>query len=167
MVCSYWLAGCVCMCDFGACVCTCMSCLSSGIGFGVDPGPAPPPRAVCIDRRQTLGTSPRSGGRRSLETHTSTQTQTGTKTHLLSERVKTELTQAYKCNPPPTQTHLKPPSNSLQLYSSPSALYHQPFGGIYLPTHPSIHLAIDFYKLTSDPFNLNLQPCPFYTTTHL
>lgn len=124
---------CVCMCDFGACVCMCMSCLSSGIGFGVDPGPAPPPRALCIDRHRTPGMSLRSGGHRSLETHTSAQTQTSIKTHLLSEHMNTELTQAYKCNPPPTQTHLTTPSNSLQLYSSPSALWG------YLPTYSSFH----------------------------
>lgn len=49
------LAYCRCVSACGACARTCMSWLSSGIGSGVDPGPAAPPCAVCIDRHQTLG----------------------------------------------------------------------------------------------------------------
>lgn len=128
------------VCDSGACVCTCVCCLSSGIGFGVDPGPALPLHAVCIDRRQTPGRSPRSRGLRTLETHTSaeqdvhtsthTHTYKNAQTHLFGMCMKTEHTQAYTCNLPPTQTLLTHPSNSLQLYSSPSALHHQPLEGI-------------------------------------
>lgn len=54
MFCSYWLTAGVCLLA-DACARTCMSWLSSGIGSGVDPGPAAPPCAVCIDRHQTLG----------------------------------------------------------------------------------------------------------------
>lgn len=76
--------------------------------------------------------------------------------HLLWKRMETELTQASTCNRTAHTNSLDSPSNSLQLYSSPLALHHQPFGGIYLPIHPSIHLAIDFDQLTSDPSDL----CP-------
>lgn len=70
--------------------------------------------------------------------------------------MEAELTRASTCNRTAHTKTLDSPSNSLQLYSSPLALHHQPFGGIYLPIHPSIHLAIDFDQLTSDPSDL----CP-------
>lgn len=50
-------------------VCVCVRFLSSGIGFGVDPGPALPLHAVCNDRQQALGRSLRSGGLDTLGIH--------------------------------------------------------------------------------------------------
>lgn len=55
---------------------------------------------------------------------------------------------------PPTHANTPDtPSKTLQLNSSPSALHHQPSRAIYLPAHTSIHPAIDFDKLTSDPIS--------------
>lgn len=76
--------------------------------------------------------------------------------HLPWKRMETELTLACTRNRTAHTNTFDSPSNSLQLRSSPFALHHQPFGGIYLPMHPSIHLAIDFDQLTSDPSDL----CP-------
>lgn len=155
MGCSYWLAGCVYVRDFGACVCTCVSCLSSGIGFGVDPGPALPLHAVYIDRRQTPGRSPRSVGLSTLETHTSTDSDVHTSTHTSAQtQTHTKRHKHIFCGragKPSTLRLTHAPlhlHNRLQLYSSPSALHHQPFGGIYPPIHPSNHPSIDCDKLT-------------------
>lgn len=58
--------------------------------------------------------------------------------HLLWKRMETELTRASTCNRTAHTNTLDSPSNSLQLYSSPLALHHHPFGG-YLPTYSSFH----------------------------
>lgn len=90
-------------------------------------------------------------------THTSAETQTCIKMHkrIFWDVYKSWVHSVFHMHPSAYTNTFDPP-NTLRLYSSPSALHHQPFGGIYLPIHPSIHPSIDCDKLTSDPSDL----CP-------
>lgn len=78
--------------------------------------------------------------------------------HLSRKCMKLWLAEVHRRTSPPTQRLLKPPP--IPSSSQSSHLLH--FWGIYLPTHPSIHVPIDFDKMTSDPSDLR----PFWTYTH-
>lgn len=141
MGCSYWLAGCV----YVTCVIlvlvyahACAACLQV-LALVLTPGQR------CLSMLSVLTDVRLQGGVRGLEAsvhwrHTPplnrmstpphTHTYKNAQTHLFGMCMKTEHTQAYTCNLLPTQTLLTHPSNSLQLYSSPSALHHQPLEGI-------------------------------------